>query len=121
MLAEEHEDVDKLMMQEEMPEDPKIVLERQKQAHKEKMDEVDQKLEALKIKSQAYKDQTGGMLNEAKVGDLGEKALLAKRQQQLQEIMGEADILLKAVDARTKQNQGQANGRDQQVQPGTAP
>ena len=108
-VAEGHEDIEELLQVPQPQPDPQVILDQQKFAHQQRMDELNLQLETLKVRMQAYKDQTGGDLNVAKAQELGFDASMKARQQQLQEIQTQAELLFKQAEQQQAQQQPTPN------------
>lgn len=109
--AEDQEDIDELMSVEPQP-NPEAEMAAQEFAHRREMDLIQAELDALKIKAQAAKDETGAELNLAKVQEIGVKTELGARDQVMKEIQAEAGIItdrIKAMNEEKKINSEQKN------------
>lgn len=90
--AEDQENINELMNVQPQP-DPEAELAAQQFAHQREMDLIQAELDALKIRAQAVKDETGAELNIAKAQEIGTKAELGARDQTMKEVQAEAQII----------------------------
>lgn len=114
--AEDQENIKELMNVQPQP-NPEAQLEMMKFQHQRELDLISAELEALKIRAQAIKDETGAQLNVAKAGQIGVDSELKGRSQLMTEIQTEASMVndrIKAIaDAKkvqekpVSQNEGQ--------------
>lgn len=91
--SEDQEDIPALMDVQPRP-DPEVELKQAEFEHKVEMDFLEKQLDALKIRAQALKDETGADLNVAKAEDLGFKAGHSYRQQNIDAIQNEAKLII---------------------------
>lgn len=103
--AEGHEDIDELMTVPQPQPDPEIILKQQEFSHKQQIETFNSKLDALKVQMQAYKDQTGGDLNLAKIDEMSVDVEFKDRQQALAEVQASADALFKGMELNQKNNE----------------
>jgi chaperonin GroES len=83
--AEGQENIKELMTIEPQP-NPEAEMEQMKMQHEAQMDQAQLQLDSVKIEAQAFKDQTGGELNIAKIDQMGAQVEMSGRQQAMNEI-----------------------------------
>lgn len=117
--SEEHEDIEVLM---DVPEqgptfDQQIQL--QELQSDVQLRQMELQLDAMKIKAQAAKDQTGAQLNMAKVQEIGHDAQIKERSQKLSEIEAEANQMIDMLNIAMK-GKGE-NNKNETSKPGSKP
>lgn len=96
--AEDQEDIDDLMNVQPQP-NPEVELENAKFQHQRQIDLIDRDLEAIKVRAQAIKDQTGADLNIAKIDQLGFEAQFKSIQQEIDTIQNDTKLAIEQQKA----------------------
>ena len=96
--AEDQENIKLLMTVQPQP-NPEAELQMAQFEHQREMDLIQAELDALKIRAQAVKDETGAELNIAKAQEIGVKAELSERDQTMKEVQAEAGIITDRIKA----------------------
>lgn len=111
--SEDQEDIKKLMDVAPRGPSPEQELEAAKFQHERQMDMINAELDALKVRAQAFKDESGARLNDAKVDQIAANQDLATRKQALEEVKARSGAILDrlslmndAVNQRAKLQQG---------------
>lgn len=109
--AQGQEDIPAIMNVQPQP-NPEFELEKAKFDHQRQLDIVGSDLEALKIRAQAIKDESGAQLNVAKSAELGFDAELRARQQEIDTVVED----LKLVNERMKiENDKEKNNKQNET------
>lgn len=108
--AEDQENIAALMNVQPQP-NPEVELENMKFQHQQQMDQAQLQLDALKIRAQAVKDETGAQLNVAKSQEIGANAQRQDIQQEIDAIQNEAKLAIEELKAKKPEKTSNASSK----------